>query len=121
MVANLIATFHGLILIPILIFSPLIFLIARRRYLWLEVSFIFASIATIINTILLDYCVLSEWEYFFRSKINPNAVYADGFVVMWMKRAGIYWTEEMTIWIGGLFIILGFLVLTYKKIKMVNI
>lgn len=117
LIANSIAVFHGLVLIPLLVLAPWVFWLSPRRYKWLEATFALAAIATILNTVLLNYCLLSQWEYFFRSKIDPSTFYSDGFVVEWMRKFGIYWTEDMTIWIGGFFIAVGLLGLikSYKN------
>jgi hypothetical protein len=125
-IANAIAVIHGFILIPLLVFAPLIIWFSRTRYKWLEISFSSAAILSAVTIGYFNYCLLSSWEYFFRSRVDPTAVYTKGFVVLWMEKAGIYWTDEMTFWVGGAFIVFGFFAITKnlvleKKLMTINV
>lgn len=93
LLANLIAVFHGLILIPLVVIAPLVIWFSDKRFKWLEILFAITSASSILSVVVLDYCLLSYWEYYFRAKTDPTANYQIGFVVEHMNRLGIYWTD----------------------------
>lgn len=117
LLANLIAVFHGLVLIPLVVVAPLIIWFSDKRYKWLEILFALAAGSSILSIAILDYCLLSYWEYYFRAKTDPTATYQTGFVVDYMNRIGIYWTDELTIFLGGFFIAFGTIAIIKNELK----
>ncbi len=116
LIANSIAVFHGLVLIPLIVVAPLIFWFKEKRYRRLETLFLLASTATVLSITIFNYCLLSDWEYYFRAKIDPTTTYSTGFVVDYMDKFGIYWTDNLTIFVGGFFIIFGVVAISKKNL-----
>ena len=93
--AQLLAFFHGVIIMPILIVVPLVLLygvLANKRFVWLERCFLVVGFLTLLSFVVIGECVLTRWE---QELLGENA-YQGGFVKHQLSYIGIYIQDIVT-------------------------
>lgn len=104
-IANIIAIFHGLVLVglfvgPILLFSP-------KRHLALERGFLIIGGLTTLSFIITGACFLTTWEKQLRLAAEAPS-YSGGFIRHYLGTIDISIPDIASTIIISLFIIIGF-------------
>lgn len=105
--ADLLALFHGLVVIPIFTIGPIWFYFSSKRIIWLERIFAIFAIITIGGFIITGDCFLSRLEWWLRAQADPSVSYDVGFVRFWLSKVGINWPDVWTFNLGATLIALG--------------
>lgn len=90
--ADLIALFHGIVVMPLLIVGPLVILFLKKRVRWLELSVIIVGSLTILSFITTGGCILTSAEQKLRL-LAGEPTYTDGFVRHYLGQIGINWPD----------------------------
>lgn len=95
LLANFVALFHGLIVLPAIIIGPLVLVFARRRIVWLERAFLVFGIPTALSFLFLGACFLTTWEKQLRTAAGAPS-YTGGFVRHYLGQIGIDFPDIAT-------------------------
>lgn len=114
--ANLVALFHGLVVLPLLVLGPFALFGVKKRVLWLERAFLVVGGLTALSFLLTRGCFLTTWEQQLRI-IAGHSSYQGGFVSHYLARIGITFPDLATTIILVILIVGGFgrLAWLYKK------
>ena len=117
LLANFLALFHGLIVIPIMTITPFALWSSKRNFRLLENTYALFAIVTVVTYLATGECFLSRWEELLRTKTDPTAIYGEGFVRYYLGKVNINWPEEWTLYSGSALIILGLTGFYYKRLR----
>lgn len=116
LLANLIALFHGMVLLPSIIIAPLIILFSKKRLLRLEKFFLFFGILTWLSFIFLGSCFLTTWEQNLRTAAGIES-YTGGFVSHYFGKIGIHFPDYVTTIVLTSTVALGFMKIIWNQLK----
>lgn len=105
LLANLIAIFHGLVLIGL--FAGPVLLFSQKRHLALERGFLILGGFTALSFIITGACFLATWEKQLRLLAGASS-YTGGFIRHYLGTIGISIADIVSTIIISLFITIGF-------------
>lgn len=112
LLADLLAIFHGFVVMPIIVFAPLLLLFSKQPIVWLERAFVVTGVLTGLSFVFFGACVLTNWEKSLRTMAGAMS-YNEGFVRHYLAYVGIDWPDIWTTWLIRGCIAIGVLRLGY--------
>lgn len=106
--ANLVGLFHGVVIVPILLIAPLVFIFSTKRYRWLEEAFMIVAILGTILFLVTGGCILTTWEQDLRVAAGGPS-YTEGFTSHYLMAIGIDWPDIASTVLFDIFTTLGIL------------
>ena len=110
------ALFHGLIIMPIIIVVPVLLAVSQKKLRWLENIFIIVGSGAVLSFVLTGSCFLTDWEQALRTMIAPEFSYSGGFVVFYLSKVGINFSEIGTAVVVILTVLLGTVAIIKKRL-----
>jgi len=111
--ANLVALFHGLVVLPLIIFGPIVLLLSKKRIRWLENFFLYIGLPTTLSLVFTGACFLTVWEQDLRKMAGVSS-YTGGFVRHYLGKAGVEFPDVATTIILTILISTGFIKLIWN-------
>jgi len=110
--ANLIALFHGFVVLPIITLGPIVLLLSKKRIKRLEKIFIYLGLPTVLSFVFTGGCFLTVWEQELR-KTSGVSGYDGGFVRHYLGEIGIEFPDIATTIILTILLSAGFVKLIW--------
>lgn len=105
LLADAIAIFHGLAVV-FLTAAPFVFLLSKRRIIYLERLFLASNIATVLSFITTRSCWLTDWEQQLRVAAGAPS-YQGGFIQHYAAQIGIVLPVNLTVGLAVVLFVAG--------------
>jgi len=104
--ADLLALFHGLVIVPTAVAGPIVLWLARRRLIWLEWLFLIFGGFTALSFLIFEVCLFTSWEQGLRLAAGEPS-YTGGFVSHYLGLIGVKISDQITFITGTVLITAG--------------
>lgn len=106
LLANIVALFHGFVIVPLLLGGSVAMYFWAQPPMWLASSFAVAAFLALASYLIWHVCFLTDWEQALRARAGM-LTYKGGFIRHYLAKAGVRATDREILIMSLTALILG--------------